>query len=247
MWGGRGALLGATVASCALACLAVVAIVGTLQQAPTHNAELLQQKVLSLAQQRLLPSPESLPPLPGVLASFPSLSSPSSWYISPAQQHLACFPPRSPCLASLPLQPAQVLSYARGLPPPQLDDLPGISSIGLGGDDDPVEGSMSDMTTGQQWQVRGMPLPVLQPGTTRDVDGKLLPSIANAVGERAVALIKSQLPALRASAKARFQGEMQRVSAVRLRLEDQNMREQKLRQVMSRSAHLLLLLYYSRA
>ena len=97
---------------------------------------------------------------------------------------------------------------------------------------------MSDMTTGQQWQVRGNPLPVLQPGTTRDVDGKLLPSIANAVGERAVALIKSQLPALRASAKARFQGEMQRVSAVRMRLEDQNLREQKLRQVLSRSAHL---------
>ena len=106
MWGGRGALLGATVASCALACFAVVAIIGTLQQAPNRNAELLQEKVLSPAQQRLLPSMESLPPLPGVLASFPSLSSPSSWYPSPAQQHLACFTPRSPCLASLPLQPA---------------------------------------------------------------------------------------------------------------------------------------------
>ncbi|KAJ1495162.1 hypothetical protein T484DRAFT_1926054 [Baffinella frigidus] len=92
---------------------------------------------------------------------------------------------------------------------------------------------MSDMTTGQQWQVRGAPIPFLQPGTTRDVDGTLLPSIANSVGERAIALIKSQLPALRASAKARFQGEMQRVNAVRMRLGDQNLREQKLRQVIA--------------
>jgi hypothetical protein len=111
--------------------------------------------------------------------------------------------------------------------------LPGVSSIGLGNSDGPIEGSVQDLTTGQQWSVRGPGLTVPDPGTTRDVDGKLLPSIAKAAGERAIMLIKSQLPAVRASAKARFEGELHRLTAVRQRLADQSLREQKLRRIIS--------------